>query len=122
MAEKPKSTARSVAVTVVGALLAAYLPCTWVLVSDVTVIKHDRLFCFAEMPIVLTQLPLELAGWTNATESKGLVAAIAIAALAALAYWWHRGGIWSRATIFCTFLGWCLLSFFMFAWGTNGHS
>ena len=70
MAEKPKSTARSVAVTVVGALLAAYLPCTWVLVSDVTVIKHDRLFCFAEMPIVLTQLPLELAGWTNVHRIK----------------------------------------------------
>jgi hypothetical protein len=122
MAETPRSTARSAAVTVLGALLAAYLPCTWVLVSDATVIKDDRLFCFAEMPIVLTQLPLELAGWTNAPESKGSVATIAIAALTALAYWWHRGGIWSRATIFCIFLGWCFLSFFMFAWCTHGHS
>jgi len=122
MAEKPRSTALSVPVTVLGALLAAYLPCTWVLVSDATVIKDDRLFFFAEMPIVLTQVPLELAGWTNAPESKGLVAAIAIAVFTALAYWWRRGGIWSRATIFCAFLGWCFLSFLMFAWSTHGHS
>ena len=110
MAEKPRSTALSVPVTVLGALLAAYLPCTWVLVSDATVIKDDRLFFFAEMPIVLTQVPLELAGWTNAPESKGLVAAIAIAVFTALAYWWRRGGIWSRADDFLR-LSWLVLSF-----------
>jgi hypothetical protein len=122
MAENPRSTALSVTVTVLGALLAAYLPCTWVLVSDASVIKDQRLVCFAQMPIVLTQLPLELAGWTNAPESKGLVGAIAIAALAALAYWWRRSGIWSRVIIVCAFLCWCFLSFMMFAWATHGHS
>jgi hypothetical protein len=122
MAEKPRSTVPSVPVTVLGALLAAYLPCTWVLVSDAMVIKDDRLFYFAEMPIVLTQFPLELAGWTNAPESKGLVAAIAIAVFTALAYWWRRGGIWSHVIIVCAFLCWCFLSFMMFAWVTHGHS
>ncbi len=122
MAEKPGSTSAVGRRHAVGSSLAAYLPCAWFLVSDATVIKDDRLVCFAEMPIVLAQLPLELAGWTTPPNQKDWSPPLP---LRRLRHWLVGGieaGFGAALTIFCIFLGWRLLSFFMFAWCTHGHS
>ncbi len=119
MAEQARMKLRSFLVTLLGILIAIYVPCTWVLFD-----RGGRAgpppIGFAEMPIYLANMVVMLIARPTPLP-PALLAALVVAFVMALTYFGRTGGMRRIVAISFAFISSCLLSFAAFML-CHGHS